>query len=804
MTLSVLGLAFGVEPVATVNSPPAFAGSKLLGSESKYVATAHPATNNKIEGWRWDERIWAAREFENSEALINPIWDPLTSGITSSYFQSGIGDGRDLELESVEQVYVSGLHDTLASIFKPWIPVVRHGWYYDYDQEHYLFSDQSKTEYVTRSGVEVGLNRTIDNSPNQVALNGHPKVGTPVQARQWGWNRDKGKYTVAIDFNKVVEFTGLHDEDLSRLSTYDSNREAILWDNVDITDPEIVVTYSGVVASGYPTVVLNNQYVQEIGGGVLSSGLDALGNTTGEDNERFYLSWSPVDRTMSVDVYTYTTAADFRDGHYTQWEGVPIDSTFSGLQVGVDFDLGFIEFGDATNSGLQQIIPSGGDYVGAHYWRTVAIDYEPEEATDLVRGYETNLNPIYRKSGQGFVYLATEDQYPARIELTAVLPLKAEDSYGPLYIGNAYAPVIATVYSEKDELLEDQEVTFQITSTPVVGHYGGSEVETTGTTNANGEARAFYHPPSSIDDIGEIVTASGMTIDASPVIPSGATETTTFRTESLIFNGTENDVFLYQVETDDPIMGIVYSGMDTDSATQTAEYYRGWFEDQGIYGPTGLVLDGDTPETNAQAWEASRRMLYDLVRPSLFGTGPGKKTIVSALDSEALNPHTFEAGAISPVQPAVVDYLGDSIYDSIFDTSDYSIPLPSGTVYGYFLISPSVVTLQAYAYNSKLKRNITSNEIEVSLDIPPYAKGLWEVELLNSLIDDEISPLLTAAMEGKNVPLGWRIRSSNVTLAGALNGVTFLDLNKEYNVDFWDTDEVPAAGLQITISGVSS
>ena len=182
--------------------------------------------------------------------------------------------------------------------------------------------------------------------------------------------------------------------------------------------------------------------------------------------------------------------------------------------------------------------------------------------------------------------------------------------------------------------------------------------------------------------------------------------------------------------------------------------------------------------------------------------GMGKKTIITTFDSDALNPHTYEDGALVPMQPAIIENVGGTEYDLIYDTSSYSIPLPSGILNSYMVVAPCSISLQASVYNSKINRTIYSNEIEVQLDIPPYAKGLWELELLNSLQLNEISSLITTAMEGKKVPLGFRIKSSNVTLAAALGGVTFLDINREFNTNNWDLTELTPLRQQLEVSGL--
>lgn len=786
--------------------------SASIGSLSKFVTTAHPATGKLIEGFHWDERAWSTEDTDNIAVTVPSNWDPSTSGISKSHFQSGIGSNRDLELEDIKVIPGSGINGSADRNI--WAPEIKHGYYYDFSTRGYLYSDDSEVVYPTYSGVVSGLNIATVSGFNKVPLLSIPKVGVPISVVQFEWDPVDGRHDIILDLSKKIQFTGKRDSNGSRQLTYDTAKEERFWDLIDQSLNEFIVEYSG-ISNGdleVPEVILNNQYVTEVGSlDSIPSGLEVVGISTGSAKQQFNLKYSPVDAGMSVDIYSYVTTS----GAVTKWTPVPFSTN---IPVGVrwvklDHDLGILQFGDTTISGV--LAPPGGHTVAAHYWRTVRVEYEPQLSQDTIKAVEANTNPIYRRGSRGFVYLATRLEDPASIELSAQLPLIQETVnskvYGPLPIGNGFTPLIATVKDTQGHLLEDQEVTFFIKSNPPAGSFGTLGETITSITGPEGEAKAFYNPPSNISQIGESITASGHSIDNSPSYP-GITQTTTLHTEKLLIEGDLSDIFLYQVHIDDPLQGLLDSTVADTIEAQVEEYYRKYFIEQQIFGPTGLTTTSGISNTSglsATEWEANHRLIWNLSRPLIFqdNIGLGKKVLVAKLDANMLNPHTFTPGAVGPVQPIDVVNLGNSEYDVVFDTSSHSIPVPSGTLHSYFLIAPTTVTLQASVFNQRLNQTILSNEVQIKLNIPPYLSGLWIIDAINQNEIDQISSLLSNIVaSGQRVPLGFRLRSSAVTLAAALDNVTFLDVNVPFNSDIYNPDAVPGSGVhvghQVTLSGI--
>lgn len=798
----VLSLNIPVTSARTEAYGPA--APAAIGTLSHYVSTEHPNTGNFIKGFQWDARVWYSEEQENIDQVVPVLWDPTISGITSTRFQSGIGSNRDLEYQRSVFIPSSGLAS--AGMYRVWAPEIRHGYYYDYATEGYLYSDDSEVVYPTYSGVVPGMALTsAADGFNQVELLSVPKVGVPVTAQRYRWNSAQGKYEVDLDIQKKVNFTGLRDADNVRQNTWSTQKNTVLWDLVDPEEPEFIVVDSGIYPT-IPTALFNKQFVDQYPS---TSALEELGTMTGGSAEQFHLSYAPIDNSMPVDVYAYLVAS----GTQTKYEAIPFSQTIAtGVnQAKIDYDMGIVEFGDPTTSGV--VVPAAGYTVAARYWRTVRVEYEPEESTDLVLATEANTNPIYRTSGRGFVYLSTTADDPASITLSAEAPSLQLNVFGPVYVGNAYVPVVATVKDALGRPLEGQTVQIFTTSEPVIGSFGAFGDTATTITDHLGEGRTYYTPPRSVADLGEYITASGYRIDDSPTY-TGVNRTTILSSEDLLLEGNLDDIFLYEVHTDDPSQGYKRNELADSSEVQLNEYYRDYFDSEDIQGPTGLtsgVLSTVLDNLTSRDWEYNYRETWGMLQPTLFNasTSNGRKVLVTTYDSDIYNPHTFNQGAVAPFQP--IDVLStDAGYDVVFDTTQYNLTYPSGTagiapsgtLHSYFLVAPTAVTMQASVYNQRLNQSILSNTIQIKLDIPPYLSGMWTVDSINQTHIDEINSVLaTGIASGARVALGYRLRSSNVTLAGALNGVTFLDVNPEYNAPIWTAVEPEVPGSGVLASG---
>jgi len=753
-----------------------------IGVNSIYTSAEHPATQNNIIGWVWDERLWSKDSEENLLGFVPINFDASTSGLIESYFQKGIGSYDDLKVNELTSFTVSGLNLRTKEL---WVGNIQHGHYFDGEDEHYLYSDDSTVQYITYSGIVTTA--TGHTTPalgfNTLTLEDRLKPTIPISASSYQWNSAIGKYEKVLDLRKVPYFSGLRDSGLVRQDTYVSATETTLWDLIDQDLFEFRVDQN----QNPPVVIFNNQYVEEVTE-VLSE------KTTGATHEQFHLSFSPIDDSMSVDVSTYMTSS----GISTTWESLLISDTVSGLvpsglQVLVDPDLGTIEFGDPVDGA---ILPQPGSTIAVSYWKTLRVEYETIDTNDGILGTTGSVNPIYKSDSNGFIVLSREERDPATISLRAQLDQQGNNVYGPVYIGNSYASIVATVKSKTGKVLEGLPVTFRITSSPILGYFSGANNVISSPTDVNGEAFAFYTPPSSIDELGEVVDPSGLVTTAYPTNPSlsGIAEVTKLTVTEFPLDNKLNEIFLYKVWTDDPILGWKDPSIVDETSAQIDAYYDAYFTDQGIV--------GDTATTE---WEALYRDSWDLQKPAIFGnTNTGRKQLVAYPSGLFFNPHTLVSGAVGPIQPVYVQKNGTN-YDVYYDTTEHDIPVvPSGLLYSYFIAGPSFIKLQAEVYNERTNKTLTSNEITVQIGIPDNQSGLWIIDAINQTNINEINHLLASGLVtiGDKIPLGFRLRSSNVSLAAALDGVTFLDVNPRWNYDPYDPDEKENNSLGISFTVV--
>ena len=726
-----------------------------VGTRSVFVNKPVPNTGKKIEGFHWDDRVWADEQFENGLETLSVNFDASIENIPTTSFQSGIGCSRDILLEEV--ISIPGSGTITANMEDQWAPVVNHGYYFNYNEEGYLFSDDSEIVY---GEIAHTYSETAGNF-NYVVLPSLPKTGIPIYLRQFIWLFDEGRYANDTFLEKKNSFIGKKQPDGTRLVTV-NDTGTILWDNIDQYQGKFIIQVSGGVA----TVILDGDWM-----GIVT---ETVGTGAGV-YQLIHSSYAPLDKTT---VPTITTENPIT--HMQQiWTPIDEDTTLSGFQVAVDYDLGTFTFGNSDGTG--NVVPEN-DSIELEYREGFRVDYEPSGSSDIVIAIETNINPIYRTNNKGFVYLQNSEIYPASISLTANLSLSG-GTYGPLYLGNPLTKLTATVFDKDGHPIEEQDVTFSFTSLPK-GSLGAviGNAETVIPTNGDGEAIAHYVPPTGTDDLGEY-------IDFAHYSTTGAT--TTLRSETLTIDGDVNDIYLYEVVTDDPVLGYRDLSISPDVAVQLSNYYTDYLANEDQHGP---YTDGD-----AQIWEDTHRLMWGLLRPLIFeeGIGPGRKQLTAISSNNYLDPRTFQIPAIGPMRPSIVTNISGTEYDITYDTSYWT--LPSSGIWGYFLIAPIDVKFQASVFNRLTNQSILSNEITIKIAVPPYMNGVSILEDMSAFTVEEISHILTglvaSGLTTGRIPFGFRLRSSTVTLAGALNGVIFLDKN---NPTFGDPDPyvfTPGSGL---------
>lgn len=719
-----------------------------VGFDSKYSTTPHPGTGNPITGFKFDESRWGVEENDNFSHFVPTLWDGSSLG---TEFVAGIGDGRDLFSDSAARSYFNFQEN--------WRPVINHGYYYSNNHPYYLFSDTGLTTCIA-SGV------FTPGGGNQVQLERNPKPGIPVLARGYKWNDNTGEYILDREILKKIKFTGLQTPEGEALTETNGN---IFWDNISTAQSEFILDYN----TNPVTALFNRNVIEEVGAPhPTASGLtladlellDTIGVTTSERGQQYRLTYSPVDRNSPVNLFL-----DYGGSGIQKWDIV--DSLTSGVfnQATIDYDLGIIRFGDEERGGL----PPYGATLRASYSKTVGIEYEPENTTDKAINVLADLNPIRRFTGSGFVYLRRDVSDVRRIVLSAELPEIEDDFYGPLFLGNSFARIRAQAFSSTDEPVEGVEIGFELLGIQT-GRFGSNSVARS-ISNGNGVAFALYNPPRTIEGLGgatnQVNTASGISslfIDNySP--PDG--------TESL---------FLFQVAREDHVLGI--------PRTQLNKFYEDYIQEEGGGPEFSFSLGSEyswitgilAPKIK---WEVYHREVHGLLTPVTYEEGDlrtGKKTVLAHLDSSAINPHTGSTPAVAPVQPSHFETTatGTSVH--------FSQQLPditsSGLYKSYMVVGPTKARMRAFSFNPRLNTVVYSNEIEVLIQIPESAAGLYHIDAINSMpsglltnaryFNQEEIPLEEVPLSTTGIiPLGFRIRSPGITIASALDGVTFLDLN---------------------------
>ena len=201
----------------------------IIGQRSTFAETPHPGTGKKIEGWIWDKRTWPTQNELIAQSFAPSLWDPTSSGIDQDLLQSGFGDNNDLLLLDVEDVQVSGV--------EIWAPKINHGYFYSRDDEWFLYSDWYQTEYFTLANTVSGV-QFLD-------LQYDFKPTIPIQVRQYLFDKINGRHEVSLDFRRKVEFTvsGAETPEFTVDTTFDPPR--IFLDDIYNEPVGVPVTVSG-------------------------------------------------------------------------------------------------------------------------------------------------------------------------------------------------------------------------------------------------------------------------------------------------------------------------------------------------------------------------------------------------------------------------------------------------------------------------------------------------------------------------------------------------------------------------------
>lgn len=706
-----------------------------VGLFSKYVDHPHPVSGKKITPWEWNKRLWHHKDGDNYRYIPRPL-EPILTNVPEEYFQSGTGEGFDLQVVEIIADNTSGIPQ--------WHPKVEHGWAYFNSDEQYVYSDGLAQENFDSADNDAsGL--------NMLTCSARVKPGPPIYVRQFEYGKWDSSVTTKYDLQLVSGFSTKFLPDGTELPLYDSFGN-LQYGNIDHNKEEFVVTG---INNGYYVLQTNRNYQEEVGVSVSSASdldlCDFLGQVQNPDKDIFRTKYFPVDRTADVNIYTYDVN---NKAAYTTWTVVEEKAGYvddgsldGGNKCYFDYDIGQVRFASKNWPGANT--PTEGDLVVAHYTTTLQASYEAHGSPDQKHFTTANVHPSTSGKSKGYITLYKGDLVPANITLELDLP-GSNSRKGPLNAGGGFAVARAFVTTADGLPVPNASVEFgwDINANAKVGGWqSASGDEVTLSTNSNGIATALYFAPIKLDDgLREVLNAG--TISGSQTI---------FNLTKLQPIPNVSNIYLYRIKYDDPTLGDV-------------NWNNEW---QQFFAELGLV--DSTENRNAEA--RRRAIFYTMtsvpsVPQSETAGGPGRWTIVAMADSSTsgINPHTGSSPALLPMTASSISKTANG-YTIAFDSTS----LPDYDTDGaYAAAGDTKAILQASVLNPRTGSRIYSNKVTVQITIPDSMSGTYIVDDLSTVPSDLASLNLSL---NDIVPFGWRLPSTSASIAAAINAVTFIDIN---------------------------
>ena len=497
-----------------------------------------------IGGFNWDERVWPSVDEEKAASFFPVLWDPSIGGINYEKFQSGIGHGDDLKFNGVKLRRVNNNYE--------WNPLVHHGSYYRHYNEGYLYSNESVNDKLSESESING--NTVNVYNYELKL----KNFIPVSANMYIRSDVEGIHSISTRIRQRNTFSGLA-QDGEELPTEDLNGD-IIWANVDTLRDEFIIDREN------SKFIFNKVFIERVG---TSSGSPTLDDVLsceliGESSEKtdliFTTALFPLNKD-SAKIYVLDTS----DDSFEEWTVVSnIEDAAPGEKsVELDYDTGFIFFGDEDNYGA---IPPLLNKIYITYEKTARIEYEPVSSSDDKLS-DVDVNPLRLGTNRGFLLLSERDNFLARIEVTVNKPSLGAGLYGPMYVGGDYATITARAFNISNQPISDVEVTFNIMSGDF-GNLNGQTGTVTSITDFNGYAYAIVGSSSSLDSVSQDTTA--LSVDQKKLSLD----------ESTYGFVSNDDVSLFQIKTQDAGIGgtrlvMVYTN---DANAIDPNKYQDWLE----------------------------------------------------------------------------------------------------------------------------------------------------------------------------------------------------------------------------------
>ena len=759
------------------------------GQSSQYADTPHPGTNKTVDGWKWDERTWPDEGESRAAAVAPSIWDASVSGLDDQYLEAGIGDHLDLLYMATIRTFLDGKD--------VWAPEINHGFFYSHGSEWYLFSDSFQTQYLTVTGVEDG---------NQVvSLNYQYKPTIPIEVRSFFYDHLEGYYKVYRDYRKVVEFSDDPDGPEFKLDT----------------------------TANLPKVIVNGTQQQNIGIPITLSvsgtspvedtlRLDLFGVAHGGDNQQFLLNYSPVDKTQPIQVWGWA-----KPDLPKEWTVIDLEDSFtSGVrEVKVDYDLGRLIFGDVDWS----IVPPAGWQMGASYTLGVAVMYEPEDSIDSIVAFneEADLNPVMAATSRGFVQITVDSPDPATVALSSNMIFNS-GAY-QIEVGNNVGRLYATVRNRGGDTLEGENVVFEIQD-PTIGSLGSlNQTSKSAVTQSNGRASVLYNTPFIVESLGQ-----------GTITVSHDSGNTIIEVEGLVEPQSVDSLYIYKVHESDDVLGIsvndlttYYEDYLTDQSILTdgqqgtvgfEQTYRLLHElgrpttytatDYVTGKKTILLTQSKTDVMDPHTGSITANKYAPLAPTSYENIGDDDAPILRVvyenieLDLPGTNgvKSYFLAGDARTIIKAYVldERTGNKIYSNAINVSVSLADTMNGTYFCSLLSDiPSGLLTRVQNVDNIPEASITDSVVSGYLNDEYQDERLWygnvggyetfvdwfrrtkrgDTLILEDLYDltgdsafsglELVNPLDCPA----EIPLGFRLKSGDITIASLLDQITYLDPN---------------------------
>lgn len=164
--------------------------AQSIGLYSTFLDYPHPGTLNKISGWEWDQRRWASKEEIQGLALAPTLWDAESTGLDDDFFQSGIGYGQDVMTVDIE-------HKPLDNNLRGWVPTVNFGNYFVNQHPWFLYSDWAL--YLTMETANVSASKQYIDLP-LLSL-----ATVPITVARYRFDQNENAYVVHSLFEPVLE-----------------------------------------------------------------------------------------------------------------------------------------------------------------------------------------------------------------------------------------------------------------------------------------------------------------------------------------------------------------------------------------------------------------------------------------------------------------------------------------------------------------------------------------------------------------------------------------------------------------------